>query len=171
VFISKPRVLALLALALTLLGGGVARAALSAPSSNGSSEPGGAVNYTPPTGPELTIEQVKKIAVTQAQENGEPSPADITVANGTLEQALHVMDHELEPNGPGGTAEMDSSAKLVVMHGNFTLTAARVPREHVPPKGSVMDVVIDAHTGFVEGRSIGPDAPNLNELGTPIPVG
>lgn len=33
-----------------------------------------------------------------------------------------------------------------------------------------MSVVIDAHTGFVEGRSIGADVPDVNELGTPIPV-
>lgn len=132
--ISKPRGLALLALMLTLLGGGVARAALSAASSNGSSEAAGAVNYTPPTGPELTIEQVKKIAVAQAQENGELNPVEMTVTDGTLERVLHVMDRELDPNGPGGAAEMDSSAKLVVMHGNFTLAAARVPRGHAPLK-------------------------------------
>jgi hypothetical protein len=124
--------------------------------------------YTPPSGPELTTEQVREIAVSQALVNGESNPTDVTAVNGTLQEALRAMDPSM--GSPGDEAEMNSSAKLVVMHGHFTLAAAQVPHGHTAPTGSVMTLIVDAHTGFIEGRSIGEEVPSETQLERPVSI-
>lgn len=47
-----------------------------------------------------------------------------------------------------------ASVTLVVMHGNFTLNDARVRKGDPAPTGSVLDLIIDSHTGDVVGRAL-----------------
>jgi hypothetical protein len=167
----KYRILIMLVCLVALACAGATRALSDQGSGAAGSEPA-PVEYQPPAGPELTTEQVAKIAHAQAQENGDPSPTAVTQVSGTLGRALEVMAPEVGvPSGPGGMAEMDSHAMLLVMHGDFTLNAARVPRGHAAPAGSVLSVVIDAHTGLVEGRALSDEAPRAGELGEVTSVG
>lgn len=47
-----------------------------------------------------------------------------------------------------------SEVDVITMHGHFTLTNARVPPGEPAPEGSVLTVVVDAHTGELEARGV-----------------
>jgi hypothetical protein len=111
------------------------------------------------TGPVLTHEQVLHIALTEADNSQDAKPKRIEMATGTLSGAMHVMD-----SGASGIPEGDKDVDLVVMRGYFQINAPE-PRGSVIPPGKVMCLIIDAHTGFVQARSLGDKAPLLSHLG------
>jgi hypothetical protein len=137
----------------------------AAPSTNGetSPEPQGEpyAAYVPPTGPLLPLATVKTIALEEARRDDDGDPSSISAASGTLLSALNVMSPNSAPTTAlsampdGERAAMEAPVYIVEMHGSFTLAAARVPRDESAPQGTVLRLLLDAHTGAVEGRSLG----------------
>jgi hypothetical protein len=131
------------------------------------SRPDPFANYTAPTGPELTQEAAVKIASEEAARDGESNPG-VSIGTGTLEAAMRTINHSFnlpEPTGSEGfQAMMQSSVYLVTMQGRFLLADARIRRGASLPTGEVLDLVIDAHTGAIEGRALPtPDQVAANE--------
>jgi hypothetical protein len=121
------------------------------------------------TGPELSLSEVKQIALKYAGLAQEPSPSTISVAQGSFADAQAIMESSIGGQAPSGKVPWsNSSVYLVVMHGNFTLDDVPTPPERKGPAGTVMGLILDAHTGFREGRSLGVVAPNLEALGPVI---
>jgi hypothetical protein len=114
-----------------------------------------------PSGPELTREQIVSIAEHASTQAGEPNPS-ISMGHGTLEAAMRTIDPSSqfpESTSPGYRAMFAMPVFLVALHGHFTLTDALVRRGSPMPSGTVLDLVIDAHTGAVTGRAL----PTLEE--------
>jgi hypothetical protein len=101
-------------------------------------------------------------AVTVADDlGGDSSPSRVeetSAAFGRVAGALSPSLTSLQ-SAPGLSAWMSSSSDLVVMHGDFTLGSAPVPPGSPAPQGTVMDVVMDAHTGSVEMLRLGNSEP------------
>jgi hypothetical protein len=119
----------------------------------GSSDP--FASYVAPTGPDISEPQVLAAATMEAKRAGEQSPA-VSVGTGTLEAAMRTVDSSFtrpeQSGSPGYAALMNSAVELVAMTGQFTLPDARVPPGAPAPKGNVLDLIIDAHTGGLIGR-------------------
>lgn len=64
---------------------------------------------------------------------------------------------------------LEDDAYLVVLHGAFTLDTASVPYGAKAPHGSVLEYVVNAHTGFGYGESLS-DVQHPAELATLGPV-
>ncbi|HEY5194330.1 MAG TPA: hypothetical protein VIJ39_10730 [Solirubrobacteraceae bacterium] len=111
------------------------------------------------TDPVLTHEHVLHIALVEAKESQDPHPKRIEMATGSLSAALRVMEPKASA-APAGTEVVD----LVVMRGYFHINAPH-PRGHPIAPGKVLCLVINAHTGFVQARSLGSEVPALSHLG------
>jgi hypothetical protein len=131
-------------------------------------------NYEGPTGPELSLEAVNQIALRLALNANEPNPTDVAASRGSFAAAQAVMDpysaSPSTPTDPELAAWLDSSAFLVVMHGRFTPPMPH-PSGYAAPSGTAMGLIIDAHTGFIEGRYVGSYVPDLSKLGTVVQLG
>jgi hypothetical protein len=123
---------------------------------------------TPAPPEQVSLNTLHETALRESRQAGEPSPT-VEAANGSLEKARTVVDPQAIPPG-AQVASPGSSVYLVTMRGHFTLGQAGVPRGFPTPAGTVMDVVIDSHTGFVLERHVGPSAPDLPQLGSAITV-
>jgi len=123
---------------------------------------------SPPAGPELTLAQVQAAALKFAAIAHEPNPTAVSVARGSFADAQALVDGNAgaDTSPAAGTAGAAASEPvfLVVMHGDFTLNAPR-PKGAAEPAGSVMGLILDAHTGFPEGRYVGVEEPQLKALG------
>jgi len=130
--------------------------------------------YVAPTGAELSSDQLQAIAMTRAESAGEPNPSEMSVAKSSLRAAMGVVEPQSTlPSSPtaGQAAWLSSTVHVIVMHGKFTLDDAPTPQNSAAPGGSVMELVVDAHTGFVDGRYVGPSVPApLDSLGTVTPL-
>jgi hypothetical protein len=120
----------------------------------------------PPVGPELTSLQIEAVALKFAGIAQDARPASVSMARGSFARAQSLVDGSAGANttpaaGVAGTSE---PVFLVVMHGSFTLNAPR-PKGAADPGGSVMALILDAHTGFPEGRYVGAVTPELQTLG------
>jgi hypothetical protein len=51
------------------------------------------------------------------------------------------------------------------MHGHFAWNGP-LPKKSKTPEGTTLSLIIDSHTGFIEGRSLGNPTPNLAAVGT-----
>jgi len=104
---------------------------------------------SPTAGPALTYKQVLHIALGEARSSNDPHPRRIEMASGSLRDAMSVMD----PTGGSGTAgDGQETVDLVAMHGHFRIDAPHPRGRQIGP-GKVIELVIGAHTGFVQGRS------------------
>jgi len=114
------------------------------------------------TGAVLTHRQVLQIALREARQSRDPHPKRIEMASGSPRKAMRVMD----PTGSlGSGVDGEGVVDLVVMHGYFHINA-HPPRGRSIAPGKVMELVIDAHTGFVGGRSLSNEEPvALSHLG------
>jgi hypothetical protein len=132
----------------------------------GSPDPFG--SYVAVTGPEISQSQILALATTAAQRAGEETPG-VSIGTGTLEAAMRTVDSSFarpEPNGSRGySAMMDSPVDLVAMTGQFTLLDARVPIGAPAPKGNVLDLIVDAHTGALIGRALPTPEAQLAQAG------
>jgi hypothetical protein len=120
----------------------------------------------PASGPPLTARDAVAIARRRAAAAGD-SEAGAEVAQGSLASAQAAVDPSASgaaSPGPGLATLMQSSTYTVVMHGRFTLALAHVPRGQPLPGGSVLDVVVDARNGFVDGIHVGDTAPSMTGL-------
>jgi hypothetical protein len=115
---------------------------------------------SPATGPVLTHRQVLQIGLLEAGRAGDAHPKRIKLASGSLRDALRVTDPRSELES-GGSEVVD----LLVMHGYFHINGSP-PRGRSIAPGKVMELIVDAHTGFVEGRSLSNKEPvALSHLG------
>jgi hypothetical protein len=102
------------------------------------------------TGSELTHKQVLQIAITEASRSRDPNPKSIEMASGTQGAAMKVI----EPGGTGSALSSQLPVDLVVMHGYFHVVGSP-PRGRSIAPGKVLELMIDAHTGFVLELSLG----------------
>ena len=129
---------------------------LSASASSESQQTDPLVSVVIPSGPELPLEDVLEIARAESRRAGEPAPSAVSAGKGTLEDAMRSIDPTTSlPEADASVRTMlRAEVVLVVMHGNFTLADAHVRKGAPPPTGTVLDLVIDAHTGDVIGRAL-----------------
>jgi hypothetical protein len=126
----------------------------------------------PSTGPLLSFASVKTIALKEAQRDGDDAPSSVSAAGGTLLSALNVMNPNSAPTialtamPVSERAEMEATVYIVEMRGSFTLAAAPVKRGESEPQGTVLRLLLDAHSGQVVGYSLASAAPApLQNLG------
>lgn len=127
-----------------------------------------APEYRAPQGPLLADAQINAIVHREAAIAHEPSPSNIHAVDTSLKSAVEIEPHNVVPAAPDpGMAAVEASTVVVVsMHGNFTLTNARVPAGQEAPTGSVLTLILDAHTGQLEGRAVSDEeAPGFSGLG------
>lgn len=125
--------------------------------------------YTPPAGPLLSDSQLATIAYREAALANEPSPASVRAVDTTLKSAEEIQPNVVMPasSTPSVVAMEGSAVVVIVMHGSFTLTNARVPLGSPPPTGSVLTIVVDAHTGQLETRAVdNEEPPHISALGS-----
>ncbi len=123
--------------------------------------------YVPPSGPELPPATILSAARSNSAQAGVTSPSAVSIAQGSLREVMTSVNPEVTlPAAPGGGQEawLNSTVDLVSMHGSFTLYDAHVPHGQPAPTGSVLDLMIDAHTGQIVGRTLTTTAPSLQRL-------
>lgn len=133
-------------------------------------------NYTPPTGPEMTPEQVQSIAVSAARGAGETGVIHLTQAKSNFAHAhALLMGEKPSAADESGTSERAEEMRSSVWVSVMTTTDGKVfspnvptPRGHAGPAGQVMAIVTDAHTGFIKERYLGPTAPDVSLLGQEV---
>lgn len=116
--------------------------------------------YALETGAKISIAKLEQIACQQAELGGD-ALASPSFSQGSLEGALEII----RPGSMAGVHANASSkereylegeAYLVELEGTFTLVDARMPPGQTePPAGTVLRLVIDAHTGRIEARWLG----------------
>jgi hypothetical protein len=101
--------------------------------------------------------QVLKIALRLAKLDGDSHPSQVMLASGHLQKAVKVFDPAAHPTRLGleklGGAK--SLVDLVAMRGHFTSSGPH-PIHTPKPKGKVLELIMNAHTGAVFGVSLGP---------------
>jgi hypothetical protein len=109
----------------------------------------------PPSGPELSLERIEGIAQEVSERAREPHPS-MKVGEGTLEDAMRTIDPTttFPETGQAVRNMLKESIVLAVLHGHFVVNDAHVRKGAPPPEGTVMDLVIDRHTGAVVGRAL-----------------
>ncbi|MBA3808531.1 MAG: hypothetical protein H0X28_09095 [Solirubrobacterales bacterium] len=128
-----------------------------------------APKYEAPKGPVLADTQVTSIARQVASLAHVSAPSEVRAVDTSLRSAMEVDPHNVLPSAPDpGMAALEASEVVVVtMRGDFVLDNARVPQGQPAPTGSVLTLILDAHTGQVEGRAVSDDvARGVAALGT-----
>lgn len=130
-------------------------------------------HYTAPASESATLstEKLRSLAnEIAASYGGDSSPERIqTVEGPALRSALTIaVPGVAQPDQQSpGISEWDgSSTDVITMDGEFSLATAPRPAGEHAPKGHVLSVVLDAHTGTVDAISLNGTAPNLAELGS-----
>jgi hypothetical protein len=150
-----------------LLAGGALAARVSASAQSVEQNPAPAadvMNYKTQTGPEMTPLAAASGVVRFARMAEQYGELTVSTAHATFAQAEAAV---------GGVAEIaewrQSPAYLVVFKttnpGGRFIPNVPTPAGHTGPSGTVMALIVDAHTGFVEGRYVGSETPPLNDLG------
>jgi hypothetical protein len=115
----------------------------------------------------LSHAQVLKIALRVARADGDARPTRIELASGRLEVAVKVFDPRAHPTAHGLKAlgGARSIVDLVAMHGRFASHGPH-PHNRLEPKGRVLELIMNAHSGTVFGVSLAPKVPvPLSRLG------
>lgn len=121
--------------------------------------------YVAPIGPELAPTQVQQMALKSAAAANEANPTEMSLAHGSFAAAQAAMEPGTKaPSNATMALWENSSAYIVVMHGQFTLDAPTPPGRS-SPSGPVMALIVDAHTGFTEGEYVGVSTPDIHSLG------
>lgn len=126
--------------------------------------------YVTPSGPDIPLEKVVALADARSAEAGQPDPP-MSEGKGTLEAAMRTIDRSTnltEQTSRGYRAMLATPVDLVVMQGHFTLGDALVPAGRPTPTGSVLDLVIDSHTGAVIGRALPTPEQQQQSEGVPL---
>jgi hypothetical protein len=117
---------------------------------------------SPEMGHVLAHRQVLQVALARAKRAGDPHPKRIEMASGPLKDAMSVSD---PTSGLGPAVDGEELVDLVVMHGWFHVNGSPPRGRHIAP-GRVLEVIVDAHSGFVQGLSLGNRLPvSLSRLG------
>lgn len=129
--------------------------------------------YQAPTEPLRSDSEIAGVARQAAAVASEPSPSDMRAVNTTLRSALTVNPRETLPPAPNASTEAFEKSEVVVvtMRGQFTLHTASVPAGQSAPTGSVLTLILDAHTGKIEGTELAnTEAQGISALGTSRPL-
>jgi hypothetical protein len=114
------------------------------------------------TGPEISHKQVLHIALVEARNSADKHPKRIEMASGTLKDATSVTD---PAGGLGSAVNGEEPVDVVVMHGYFHVNGSPPRGDSIAP-GKVLELIIDAHAGFVQGLSLSDNVPvPLSHLG------
>jgi hypothetical protein len=126
-----------------------------------------------PTAPEVPLETIEEAAEREASQAGDASPKAIRVARGEIAGAETALNDATGKQEPAGATQPSSSESVyvVVMKGSFTLSNAAIPKGASAPQGSVLALVIDAHTGLRVGRYLGEAVPDLEAVGPSVTSG
>jgi len=110
------------------------------------------------------------IAPAAAKNAGEATPTDVEAVLTTVGAGMKAMSTRyVAPTTPSGglAAYMSSPAYLIVMHGHFVLSHARLTPGDPAPTGTVLEFVVDAHTGRADAYALSSTvATPLTKLGT-----
>jgi hypothetical protein len=111
----------------------------------------------PASGTRLTDAHVLEIALRVAKADGDAHPTRIELASGRLKAAVKVFDPHAHPTAAGLKAlgGARSIVDLVAMHGRFTSHGPH-PHNAPEPKGRVLELIMNAHSGTVFAVSLGP---------------
>jgi hypothetical protein len=130
--------------------------------------------YVRPSGPKLSTTDLRKLALqVSATEGHDATPTDIEeVPVDTLQQAAEVVDPDFKapPATSVGMAEWyNAEVDVIVLRGHFSLDSAPTSRFATGvPTGTVLDLIVDAHTGAIDSTRIDERAPeSLSALGRP----
>jgi hypothetical protein len=112
----------------------------------------------------LTQAQVLQIALSEAKSNGELHPSRIMTASGRLKKALKVFDPQsgITPYGIALFGGANTPVDLVALYGHFTHYGAKLPPFTRRPRGRVIELIVNAHTGDVLAFAL------LNKLRAPL---
>ncbi|SOD72080.1 hypothetical protein SAMN05892883_1517 [Jatrophihabitans sp. GAS493] len=91
--------------------------------------------------------------------NSDPNPTDITWVYASRGAIAKTMDFGIPDD------EAQHQQVLIVAHGNFTSTTARVPAGATAPTGNVMELVYDTTTWESTDFGLATSAPDLTPLG------
>jgi hypothetical protein len=117
-----------------------------------------------------TMATLHEEALAVASASGDSAPTEIEETSGTLGQVAMLLDPQ---DGQASVPQItdprtgrpwsESPAYVITMHGDFTLN---FPQPHGVPAstGTVLTLVIDAKSGFVESQSVGSGTPNLRQI-------
>lgn len=165
----------------------VAHDSASASSSVG----GGVIGYHKPTGPELTPTTAASAAIKDVREGTAPGNVTLRIAHGSFAQTRVILNGQDGVGGPtsSGSASCfpglsctaaevaqheterreleESSTYIIEMKGtSFSPPASRLRKGQTAPTSKVETVIVDAHTGIMEERTIGGVGPKLESLGS-----
>jgi hypothetical protein len=118
-------------------------------------------SYRPPTGPTLSDEAIRSAALTLAAAAGDARPSAISAVNTNLVAAMQSADKRFVPSAaqsPEEASYEQSAVVLTVLHGQFTLNVS-VPKGEPEPSGSMLFLVLDAHTGALDFRGVASTEP------------
>jgi hypothetical protein len=119
-------------------------------------------SYQAPTGTPLADATIQDVATVEASRANDASPLSVTAVDTTYSAAVHALDPTAELSASPSTGEASyygSAVVVVTMHGQFTLSVS-VPPGDPEPHGSVLSLVIDAHTGHVDLRGVEEEVPS-----------
>ncbi len=125
-------------------------------------------SYEAPSGATLSDEAIRAAALRYSNAAGEEAPTAISAVDTTLASAVQTADPSTSlPTPTGGLARFEqSSVVLLVLQGQFTLDVS-VPSGQTDPRGSVLMLALDAHTGRLDYRGVTNAVPSgLSTLGT-----
>ncbi len=115
-------------------------------------------NYTVPSGGILSNTQLRSTISAIAKNAGDTeTPSKIEVVEGSLRHSIETIDPtNIPPSSPtsGYANWLESPTYLLVLHGDFVLSGEPVPAGAAAPSGTVLDVIVDAHTGEVDGLHV-----------------
>lgn len=121
----------------------------------------------PASAGELSLAEVKAIALEEAKRSRESGETALSIARGGFGAAeLAIFDiSDREPPGSGlPEAASTEPVFVVVMRGHFRAWGP-VPPGEPAPTGTVLTLVIVAHGGFVAERYLGSAGPDLETVG------
>ena len=127
-----------------------------------------------PPGPELSLSEVKEVALKGAsfyEVGGEASVSTLSVARGEQGAAeLAMNDVEAGKEFPEEPATIFSHEPVfvVVMQGHFSFREVSMSSggaSERAPTASVLTLVVNAHSGHVAQTQLGPKGPNLDKVG------
>lgn len=131
--------------------------------------------YETSTGPELSSTQLVSDADRVVDAEGDSMPKYAELVRTTLGQAASVVDpsFSVASSSPGMSRWWNSDVAVVVLHGDFSVpSAAMAPRAEGVPSGTVLDLIVDSHTGALDSIRIDDKAPvSLDSLGLVDDVG
>lgn len=157
----------------SLVAGGAYAAQMPAASQSGEGEIN-IMNYKAPTGPEMTPLAAVTSAIRFARGAEQYGELAISVSHSTFAQAQAVVESRAPSTANmGGVAEIAEWRESPVYLVEFKTTTpgekftpnVSVPPGRKGPSGEVMALIVDAHTGALEGRHIGSKPLSLSELG------